>query len=168
MESWTAGAGVQGVWNAKGEQIGDIKPGSCNFAVWWDGDLLRELLDKNHIDKWNWTTQKTERIVTAEGCTSNNGTKATPCLSADILGDWREEVIWPTTDGKQLRIYVSTIPTEHRFYTLMQDPEYRLSIAWQNVAYNQPPHTSFYIGPGMKPPPKPNITLVRQHESVSR
>jgi rhamnogalacturonan endolyase len=79
---------------------------------------------------------------------------------ADILGDWREEVIWPTTDGKELRIYVSTIPTDRRFYTFMHDPQYRLAIAWQNVAYNQPPHTVFYVGQGMKPPPRPNIKLV--------
>jgi rhamnogalacturonan endolyase len=51
-----------------------------------------------------------------------------------------EEVIWRTTDNKELRIYSTTIPTKYRFYTLMHDPHYRLSIAWQNVAYNQPPH----------------------------
>jgi rhamnogalacturonan endolyase len=150
-ESWTAGAGIEGMWNAKGEEIGRVKPGSCNFAIWWDGDLLRELLDKNHIDKWNWETQKTDRILTADDCRSNNGTKSTPTLSADLLGDWREEVIWPTTDGKELRLYTSTIPTEYRFVTLMQDPAYRMAIAWQNVAYNQPPHPSFYLGAN---PPK--------------
>ena len=168
MESWTAGAGIEGVWNSKGVEIGKTKPGSVNFAVWWDGDVLRELLDKNHISKWNWDTQKTERVLTAEGCRSNNGTKATPTLSGDILGDWREEVVWPTEDGKELRVYVSTIPTDRRMYTLMHDPVYRLAIAWQNVAYNQPPHTSFYLGDGMKPPPKPKIRLVeRQARAAS-
>ena len=81
---------------------------------------------------------------------SNNGTKSTPVLSGDILGDWREEVILRTIDNKELRIFTTTIPTKYRFYTFMHDPEYRLSIAWQNVAYNQPPHTSFYLGPGME------------------
>jgi rhamnogalacturonan endolyase len=152
-ESWTAGAGIEGMWNAKGEEIGRVKPGSVNFAVWWDGDLLRELLDKNHIDKWNYQTQKTERILTADNCRSNNGTKATPTLCADLLGDWREEVIWPTTDGKELCLYTTTIPTEYRFVTLMQDPEYRMAIAWQNTEYNQPPHPSFYLGAEMKKPP---------------
>ena len=160
MESWTAGAGIEGVWNAKGEEIGRRKPASVNFAVWWDGDLLRELLDRNHISKWNVQQQTTDRILTADGCTSINGTKANPSLSGDLLGDWREEVIWPTTDGKSLRIYVSTIPTDRRIYTLMHDPQYRLAIAWQNVAYNQPPHTSFYLGEGMKTPPRPNIKLI--------
>lgn len=88
---------------------------------------------------------------------SNNGTKATPVLCADILGDWREEVIWRTADNKELRIYTTTIPTEHRIYTLMHDPVYRLSVAWQSVAYNQPPHTGFYLGEGMAPPPRPAI-----------
>ncbi|HEY7089844.1 MAG TPA: rhamnogalacturonan lyase, partial [Tepidisphaeraceae bacterium] len=162
-ESWALGAGVEGVWDAKGNVIGNIKPRSCNFRVWWDGDLLDELLDRNTISKWNWESQTTETILTADGCTSNNGTKATPALSADILGDWREEVIWRTTDNQFLRIYSTTIPTKYRMYTLMHDPEYRLSIAWQNVAYNQPPHVSFYCGEQEMtiPPPKPAITLVQ-------
>jgi rhamnogalacturonan endolyase len=160
-ESWTAGAGIEGVWNARGETIGKTKPDSCNFAVWWDGDELRELLNRNRISKWNWETQTTNVLLTAEGATSINGTKSTPCLSADILGDWREEVILPSTDGRELRVYTTTVPTERRIYTLMHDPQYRLSVAWQNVAYNQPPHTSFHIGPGMSPPPIPKIVPVR-------
>ena len=79
-------------------------------------------------------------------------------LSADILGDWREEVIWRTADNSELRIYTTTIPATNRFYTLMHDPQYRLSIAWQNVAYNQPPHTSFYLGEDMQPPPLPPVS----------
>ncbi|HEY8469631.1 MAG TPA: rhamnogalacturonan lyase, partial [Longimicrobiales bacterium] len=92
-----------------------------------------------------------------EGAMWNNGTKATPVLSADILGDWREEVIWRSADNRELRIYTTTIPTEHRLYTLMHDPIYRLGVAWQNVAYNQPPHTGFYMGDDMAPPPRPAI-----------
>ena len=157
-ESWAFGSGMTGLYDAKGNKISDKMPRSCNFGVYWDGDLLSELLDRNTIQKWNWETETTDTILTAEGCVSNNGTKATPVLSADILGDWREEVIWRTADNKELRIYTTTIPTKYRFYTFMHDPQYRLSIAWQNVAYNQPPHTSFYIGDGMKPPPRPAIT----------
>ena len=159
-ESWVRGAGVVGLWNAKGEKISDKTPGSCNFGVYWDGDVLSELLDRNTISKWNPVDASETVLLRADGCTSNNGTKATPTLSADILGDWREEVIWRTTDNKELRIYTTVIPTTHRFYTLMHDPQYRLSIAWQNVAYNQPPHTGFYFGEGMSEPPKPNIQLV--------
>ncbi len=152
-EMW---GGAEGLKNAKGERIG-AAPRAMNFALWWDGDLLRELLDRNVIAKWDWQNNKLDAIFTADGCTANNGTKATPALSADLLGDWREEVIWRTTNNKELRIYTTTIPTPHRFYTLMHDAQYRLSIAWQNVAYNQPPHTSFYLGTGMKPPLRPHL-----------
>lgn len=47
-----------------------------------------------------------------------------------------------------------------RLRTLMHDPVYRLGVAWQNVAYNQPPHTSFYLGAGMEQPKAPNIRYV--------
>ena len=82
-----------------------------------------------------------------------------PALSADILGDWREEVILRTIDNKELRIFSTTIPTEHRLPTLMHDPQYRLAIAWQNVAYNQPPHPGFFLGADMKPAPLPAIIV---------
>jgi len=84
-------------------------------------------------------------LLSPSDVVSVNGTKATPSLSADILGDWREEVIWPTADSRELRIYTTTIPTAHRLPTLMHDRQYRLAIAWQNVAYNQPPHPSFAL-----------------------
>ena len=159
-ESWVRGAGVVGLWNAKGEKISDKTPSSCNFGVWWDGDLLNELLDRNTISKWNAADSSETVLLRADGCSSNNGTKATPALSADILGDWREEVVWRTTDNKELRIYTTVIPTKYRFYTLMHDPQYRLSIAWQNVAYNQPPHVGFYLGEGMTEPPRPKIEVI--------
>lgn len=95
---------------------------------------------------------KAGRIFTAEGCVSNNGTKSTPALSADLLGDWREELILRTEDNQELRIFSTIIPTQHRMATLMHDPQYRQAIAWQNVGYNQPPHPGFYIGDDMKKP----------------
>ena len=130
-----------------------------NFAVWWDGDLQRELLDQNFILKWNWHTGTLEPLLVAHACTSNNGTKATPALSGDIWGDWREEVIWRTRDNTELRIYTSTIPTEHRIVTLMQDPQYRMAIAWQNTAYNQPPHPSFALDESLPLPSRPQVTF---------
>jgi rhamnogalacturonan endolyase len=163
-ESWVRGAGLSGLWNSKGEQISDRTPQSCNFGIWWDGDLLGELLDRNTISKWNWNDNTETLLLKADECVSNNGTKATPALSADILGDWREEVIWRTSDNKELRIYTTSIPTKYRFYTLMHDPQYRLSVAWQNVAYNQPPHTGFYLGDGMASPPRPGIILTIERE----
>lgn len=149
-ESWVRGANIDGLFSAKGELISKTKPESCNFAVWWDADLTRELLDRNVIMKWDWENNKQDTLLVAHGCRSNNGTKATPVLSADLFGDWREEVIWRSEDNSELRIYTTTIPTKHRFVTLMHDPVYRLSVAWQNVAYNQPPHPSFYIGEDME------------------
>lgn len=159
-ECWVAGANIEGLFSATGEKISDQKPAAVNFAVWWDGDLLREILDSNVISKWNWETEKLDTIMIAEGTRSNNGTKATPTLSADLFGDWREEVILREENNQALRIYSTTIPTKHRLYTLMQNSQYRLSIAWQNVAYNQPPHTSFYIGESMEKPPLPKIEVL--------
>lgn len=145
------------LFSAKGDSISE-KPRSANFAIWWDGDLLRELLNGNVISKWDWEKGTEWPMLVAEGCSSNNGSKSTPALSADLFGDWREELVLRSTDNKELRIFTTTLPTEHRIYTLMHDPQYRLSIAWQNVAYNQPPHVSFYLGHGMKNLPQPNIT----------
>ncbi len=160
FENW---GGPGGLRDVHGKTISEKTPSSTNFVVWWDDDLTRELLDGNHIDKWDWEKQTTKRLLTAEGCSSNNGTKSTPCLSADLFGDWREEVIWRTSDNKELRIYTTTIPSTHRFYTLMHDSQYRLSIAWQNTAYNQPPHTGFYLGEGMKLLPKLQILLPKKN-----
>ena len=156
---WSSTSG--GIYNASGQRITTSRPSSTNFAIWWDGDLLRELLDSNRIDKWDWNNDRTYNIFTATGCASNNGTKSTPGLSADILGDWREEVIFRTEDNNALRIYTTTHLTDKKIYTLMHDPIYRLSVAWQNVAYNQPPHPGFYLGHGMDAPPVPEIYLVK-------
>ncbi|RSM88644.1 rhamnogalacturonan lyase [Kibdelosporangium aridum] len=137
-ESWSSAVG--GLMNTSGQNIGR-KPSSTNFVVWWDGDAQRELLDGTRIDKYG--TSGDTRLLTASGVHSNNGSKATPALSADILGDWREEVIWPTSDNRALRIYSTTDPTSISRPSLMQDRQYRIAVAWQNTAYNQPPHPSF-------------------------
>ena len=126
-----------------GEIICNRKPDSCNFTIYWDADPLAELLDHVSISKWNWNAESTDLLLKAEGVVSNNGTKGNPCLSGDILGDWREEVIWASEDQTELRIYSTTIPAVDRRATWMNDRQYRLAIAWQNVAYNQPPHSSF-------------------------
>ena len=154
-QMWWSGA--KSLYDIKGNEIGEL-PKSTNFLIYWDGDTSREILNSNYIDKYG-----KGRLFTAEGAQSNNGTKSTPGLSADILGDWREELILRSTDNTELRIYSTAIPTDVKQYTLMHDPQYRLSIAWQNVGYNQPPHTSFYMGKGMKTAPKPNIVLVKTH-----
>lgn len=166
FESWVAGANIRGMFDTKGNKIADRTP-AVNFGIFWDADMLSEILNSTSIGKWDYINQKTDMLFNAAkyNCVHNNGTKSTPALSADLFGDWREEVMYRTRDGKELRIFTTTIPAANRFYTFMHDPQYRLSIAWQNVAYNQPPHTSFYIGPEMKAPPRPNITLVK-HKST--
>jgi rhamnogalacturonan endolyase len=133
-----------------GRELG-ARPPSSNFLVWWDGDLSRELLDGTTISNADGAPSD----FRAEGCTAINGTKSTPNLSADLIGDFREEVILRC--GNDLRLYTTTAPTQHRVYTLMHDPQYRAAVAFQNVGYNQPPHPSFHIGEGMAPPPRPDI-----------
>jgi rhamnogalacturonan endolyase len=157
-EFW--GSGTAGLLNGGGERIGDA-PSSINHAVWWDADLLREIQDGNWIGKWDVRSSSIVRLLTADGAAANNGSKANPALTADLLGDWREEVIWRASDSASLRIYTTTIPATTRLYTLMHDPQYRLSVAWQNVAYNQPPHPGFFLGEGMAAAPVPNITPAR-------
>ena len=114
-----------------GEIISNRKPDSCNFTIYWDADPLAELLDHVSISKWNWNAESTDLLLKAEGVVSNNGTKGNPCLSGDILGDWREEVIWPSEDQTELRIYSTTIPAVDRRATWMNDRQYRLAIAWR-------------------------------------
>ena len=120
---------------------------SVNYGIWWDGDLLRELLDHETVTKYNWEEKCIDIVQHFDGAQFNNGSKSNPCLQADILGDWREEVVTRNAESTELRIYVSTIPTAYRINCLMQDIPYRLSVAYQNVGYNQPPETGFYIGP---------------------
>jgi hypothetical protein len=137
-------------------------PPSINFLAWWDADESRELEDATSITKYGVA----EPLLTCAECASNNGTKATPALVADLLGDWREEVIWREATNTGLRVYTTTNVTARRIYTLMHDPQYRAAISWQNTAYNQPPHPSFHIGSGMAEPPTPDIRLPGQQSSV--
>ncbi len=148
LEMWSWGSG--GIYNVKGELINENMVGlPTNMAVWWTGDLMRELLDKNFITKYDWEQGVCNRIAEFEDCLSNNGTKANPCLQGDIVGDWREEVLIRTEDNNSLRLYVSPINTDYRFYTFLEDPVYRISIATQGVAYNQPTQPGFYFGPDL-------------------
>ncbi|WP_456865746.1 rhamnogalacturonan lyase [Galbibacter sp. BG1] len=140
-EFWAMGD--MGVYNVKGKVV-DSKIPSINFTIWWDNDLQRELLDGTTISKYGIGT-----IFTAENCSSNNGTKATPSLQADLFGDWREEVMFRTSDNSALRIYINSDVSTRRLTTLMHNRQYRMAIVWQNVGYNQPPWPSFYLGYGM-------------------
>ncbi|GIG23431.1 rhamnogalacturonan lyase [Cellulomonas chitinilytica] len=158
---WSGSAGAES-WSSSDSSLRDTtgaaigrKPGSTNFLAWWDADTTRELLDGTHVDKYG--TSGDTRLLTASGVHSNNGTKSTPSLSGDLLGDWREEVVWPTSDDSALRIYATPTVTTTRLWTLLHDQQYRTAIAWQNTAYNQPPHPGFFLGTPFTMPAQPNV-----------
>ncbi|CAM3460917.1 MULTISPECIES: rhamnogalacturonan lyase family protein [Saccharibacillus] len=162
---------VTSTYSAAGEAVytPEQSPKSANFAIWWDGDLQRELLDHEWnaaaaqgtplVYKWDPAGKKLNEIFRANGALTNNHTKGNPALQADLLGDWREEILVRSADSSEYRLYTTTIPSEYRIPALMQDPVYRLGVAWQNVAYNQPPHPGFYIGAEATEFPKANLAL---------
>lgn len=149
VEMWSLDSG--GIRDIQGKVIRpSIDSFSVNMGLWWDGDLLRELLDKNRVTKYDWEEDVCRPIMIFNGATSINGTKANPCLQGDLVGDWREEVLLRAEDDSSLRLYVTRIPTVYRFHTFLEDPVYRISIATQNVAYNQPTQPGFYFGADLK------------------
>ena len=151
---WQMWSGAGGLYDASFKTVGSV-PGSDNFTIWWGAELNRFLENATSITPYG---AGGGTGLSASGCTSNNGSKSDPALTADIFGDWREEVVYRTTGNDALRIYTTTTPTTHRLYTLMHDPIYRMSVATENVAYNQPPEPGIYIGPNMTlPETKPNI-----------
>ncbi len=152
-KGWQMWSGAGGLFDASQKTVGSV-PSSDNFTIWWGADLTRFLLNGTSISPYSGGGTG----LNASGCTSNNTSKSTPALTADIFGDWREEVVFRTTGNDALRIYTTTTPTTKRLYTLMHDPIYRMSVATENVAYNQPPEPGIYIGPNMTlPEAKPNI-----------
>ena len=153
FEMWSYASGS--IHDAKGNKLWDALP-SQNFRIYFDGDLQDELLDATgsggsggKIEKWNQSTKSIDRYFSfynVNSSTLNNYTKANPCIVADLLGDWREEFIArSSSDPSIVTIFSTPVATTHRLYTLMHDAQYRLSVAWQNVAYNQPPHAGYYL-----------------------
>lgn len=114
-----------------------------NFRIFWDGDLYDELLNGTTVSNWNGS--KVSNVFSAEGCTQVNGSKANPSLQADLFGDWREEIVYPTLDNTALRVYMTTEPTGYKMKSLMYDKVYRSGVAAEQTAYNQPPHVGFYL-----------------------
>ncbi|NOW01226.1 fibronectin type III domain-containing protein [Isoptericola chiayiensis] len=163
--AWDSEVG-QLVSSTTGEVIADSIP-AANFTTFWDGDLLSEIGDHDFdddayqgvptISKWDYENAEEVEVYRAEGTQSNNGTKGTPAVQADLFGDWREEIVTRTDDSTALRIATTVIPTEHRLRTLMSDSQYRTAVAWQNTGYNQPPHTSYFVGEGMETPDAPRL-----------
>ena len=119
---------------------------SMNFRIFWDGDLYDNLLNGANITDWNGRNMSNIFSAGNYDCVSINGTKANPSLQADLFGNWREEVVYPTSDGTALRVFSTTDTTDYKIKTLMQDPVYRSGVAAEQTAYNQPPHVGFYMG----------------------
>lgn len=153
FEFWSTANG--NIYDCRGNKLYTSERPSVNFRIYWDGDLQDELLDGDKIDKWNPNTKKAERIFTPykySSASTCNGSKKTPCLQADLFGDWREElVLWNGSTSSSLVVFTTTYASDYRLITPMHDHVYRMGIAWQNVAYNQPPHLGYYIGDGTDP-----------------
>ena len=126
-------------------QVVSSKSASCNFRVYWDGSVQDNLMDGGYSEAFSitrWNGSSFETVTGLEG-SSCNTTKRTANLSADIFGDWREEVI--LHDDNNLYIYSSAMPTNYNVPCLMTDHIYRMGIAWQQSSYNQPPHLGYYL-----------------------
>jgi rhamnogalacturonan endolyase len=190
LEAW---GGPGGLRTARGVQIGPA-PRETDWCIWWDGDPLRELVATGRVwrrwnrgpgsepirpggpgegrvqpppavtrvMKWNPERGQSEPIFACAAVGVSRG----PALVGDLLGDWREEMLLVAPDGKSLRLFTTTIPTDLRLPTLLHDPQYRQAIAWQNVVYNKPPHPSFYLGDGMAAPPRIALRLVGDGEAL--
>ena len=155
-EFWFHGGGY--VYNIDGSTItGDQQK---NFRIYWDGDVYDELLNDigNHNQPYLEKVNKGRIVIDGKQVyehgynTSCNGTKGSPCLVADIFGDWREEMIFYNNDDKStLNIFSTSTASSARVPSLMYDHTYRLAIAWQNVGYNQPPHLGYYLPDSVAP-----------------
>ncbi|WP_329790714.1 rhamnogalacturonan lyase [Lentzea sp. DG1S-22] len=147
IETWASmpsGSDSSGLWSADGRRLDTRSPGT-NMSIRWAGDLTTQIVNGAQdatptVDDWRRGT-----LLTATGTRTNNGTKGTPSLVADVLGDWREELLVRTHDSSALRFHLSTEPTNHKMYTLMHDRQYRVEVARQQTAYNQPPHPGFHL-----------------------
>ncbi len=151
IEVWSSmpgGTDASGLLSAQGAVLGATTPGT-NMSIRWAGDLTTQLV--NGAGEVTPTIDDATRgtVLTASGTRTNNGTKGNPSLVADVLGDWREELLVRTADSTALRLFVSTEPTSHKLPTLMHDPQYRAEIARQQTTYNQPSYTSYYLASDM-------------------
>ena len=148
-------------------ELGDfIAWSDLNNRIYWDGDLCDEVLNSPGTEREAAVIKPgTGRLFTSSGCKMNNWSKNNPGAQADILGDWREELVLRTDDNKYLRIYISNTPTSYGIYSLWHDHQYRQAMVWQPLGYNQPPHKSYFLGEmegiTMAPPP---LTLTGRTE----
>ncbi len=181
-EMWDS-SGKGSVYNVHGDSISSSKP-SINYRIYWDGDLQDELLgdlsghNTPYLEKWNSTTRKPERLRVMGknlyewgSSRSDHSTKGTPAFQGDILGDWREEIVFMnSSDSCSINIFTTTTPTDYRVPCLMSDHIYRMATIWQNVSYNQPPYLGYWL-PGVavldKTPLTDSITMLPSQDTPS-
>lgn len=141
-------------YDTDGNKIGYLADHSSNWArymsmaVWWTGSLNRQLTWRNTLDAFNGTGfDRIQNFNPMGGAGYSN--KDCPLWYGDIFGDWREELIYAKSDHTAILIYSTSHETKYRIPYLMSDRTYRLSAINQNVGYNQPTNTGFYMGPDM-------------------
>lgn len=143
------------VYDTSGNKVcdwSDITKWGQNSVVYWTDTLERAVMDRTMIDQYG-----KGRVFTGDGVTYNNASKSNAVISCDLFGDWREEVVFRTSDNSVLRVFSTTFTNDNKIYTLMHNPQYRAQVAGQNVAYNQPPHTDYFIGTGYALPTVPEV-----------
>lgn len=137
--------------SGNGMTFNSITKWGQNSVVYWTGVLERAVLDRTMVDQYGQG-----RVFTGDGVTYNNASKSNACLTCDLMGDWREEMIFRKSDGG-LRVFTTTYSTEYTIYSLMHNPQYRVQVAAQNNGYNQPPHTDYFLGTGYALPTAPTV-----------
>jgi rhamnogalacturonan endolyase len=151
-EMWSA----NGVYAIDGTKISEKMP-VTNFKIWWDADLLGEILDRTNIYKWNYKENKMDSLFSGKDLI--HAARNAPPLYGDLFGDWREEVLWEAADHSSFRIYSTTIPTDYALYTLPHNPAYRACLAVKG--YYQSNLVDYYLGDGMKMPSPPKIQILK-------
>lgn len=119
---------------------------NCRNWVWWDADLLRETIVGSN-NQWGASSSsegKKQRLAKADGVHLTAGIEGDIIMIADILGDWREEIV--TALPGEIRIYSSNIKSKDRRVTLMQDPIYRSYVLQRSQGYPQSPVPGYYLG----------------------
>jgi len=131
--------------SAQGKRFGskeDIP--DCRNWIFWDADLLRETFEGGGRFRWRITRDVPLTIIKYKGPTLTSGIAGRILIMADILGDWREELI--TVLPGELRIYTTTILATDRRVCLMQDPIYRAEVVHRAMGYEQSPVPGYYLG----------------------
>jgi autotransporter-associated beta strand protein len=147
-----------GLWSCKGDLVNNSPP-YPNFSVWWDADLLREQLDDGKIDKYGTGRLVSPYYMTSPAKSGLPTWRNAQPLYGDLFGDWREEVLFESTDHSSLIIFTPVSQSTTRLVCLAQDPEYRECMTVKG--YMQSTWPSYYLGVGMAAQPIPPVSDAR-------